>query len=67
MTFLQVSERKDMTALFSNVLEYCSGYRLDKLKRDIKDNIDEPYIKSFLEFAEINVDNLDNHGLLRVL
>ncbi|CAI2194524.1 2438_t:CDS:2, partial [Funneliformis geosporum] len=44
---------------------YCSvklGRRLDKLKKDIKDNKDEQYIKSFLEFlksSEINADNLD--------
>ncbi|RHZ89759.1 hypothetical protein Glove_11g76 [Diversispora epigaea] len=62
MTFTQASERKDVITLFFNVLEYCSvklGYRLDKLKRDIKNDKDKPYIKAFLEFAGINVDNLD--------
>ncbi|RIA79396.1 hypothetical protein C1645_846284 [Glomus cerebriforme] len=65
MTFVQATERKDVSALFFNVLEYCSvklGRRWDKLKKDIKDNEDEPYIKSFLEFlksSEINVDNLN--------
>ncbi|RIA79752.1 hypothetical protein C1645_844857 [Glomus cerebriforme] len=63
--FEQVAEKKDVFALFSNVLEYCSvklGRRLNKLKKDIKDNKSKPHIKSFLEFLEsyeINVDNLD--------
>ncbi|GBB94056.1 hypothetical protein RclHR1_22830002 [Rhizophagus clarus] len=54
-----------MHALFVNVLKYCSDKlerRLVKLKKDIWDNKDEPYIKSFLEFLksyEIDVDNLD--------
>ncbi|RIA81605.1 hypothetical protein C1645_864437 [Glomus cerebriforme] len=65
MIFEQAAERKDVFALFSNVLEYCSvklGCRLNKLKKDIKDNKGKSHIKSFLEFLEsyeINVDNLD--------
>jgi hypothetical protein len=65
ITFKQATKRKDVSALFFNVLEYCSvkfGCRLDKLKRDIKDNKDKLYIKSFLEFlesSEINIDNLN--------
>ncbi|CAB4443075.1 unnamed protein product [Rhizophagus irregularis] len=65
MTFEQAAERKDVFALFYNVLEYCSvklERRLNKLKKDIKNNKDQSHIKSFLEFlesSEINVDNLD--------
>ncbi|PKB98174.1 hypothetical protein RhiirA5_431799 [Rhizophagus irregularis] len=65
MTFEQATKRNDVAALFFSVLEYCSvklGKRLEKLKRDIENNKDKPYIKSFLEFLEssgINVDNLD--------
>ncbi|EXX72171.1 hypothetical protein GLOIN_2v1762039 [Rhizophagus irregularis DAOM 181602=DAOM 197198] len=65
ITFEQAAERKDVFALFYNVLEYCSvklGRRLNKLKKDIKNNKHQPHIKSFLEFlesSEINVNNLD--------
>ncbi|GES86033.1 hypothetical protein GLOIN_2v1762039 [Rhizophagus clarus] len=72
MSFVQASKRKEMAVLYFNIMEYCSvklRSRLDKLKRDIKYNKDESYIKSFLEFAVINVDKLDEIdeylGLLR--
>ncbi|CAG8623202.1 10588_t:CDS:2 [Funneliformis mosseae] len=61
MTFEQATKRKDMSTLFFNVFEYCSvkfRHRLDKLKRDIKDNNDEPHIKSFLEFLESSEINI---------
>ncbi|GBC32128.2 uncharacterized protein OCT59_012776 [Rhizophagus irregularis] len=65
MKFVQATEREDVPYLILNVFEYCSEKlrrRLDKLKKDIRNNKDESYTKSFLEFleaSEINVGNLD--------
>ncbi|PKK66035.1 hypothetical protein RhiirC2_785327 [Rhizophagus irregularis] len=65
MKFVQATEREDVPDLILNVFEYCSEKlrrRLDKLKKDIRNNKDESYTKSLLEFleaSEINVGNLD--------
>ncbi|CAI2165220.1 5271_t:CDS:1 [Funneliformis geosporum] len=67
MTFEQAIERDDVAALCYNVLEYCSvklGSRLNKLKRDISNNKDKPYINSFLEFAKVdNLDEMDEYDI----
>jgi hypothetical protein len=55
-------KRKDVKSLFSDVKKYCSEKfktRFEKLKNDITDNQNKPYIKSFIDYASTEVESLD--------
>ncbi|CAG8641663.1 3058_t:CDS:2 [Funneliformis mosseae] len=59
-------EREDVGNLFGRVLEYCSAKidnRFEKLKGDIKDDIknnkQDPHIRTFMDYANINAKNID--------
>ncbi len=60
-------EREDVGNLFVDVLEYCSAKidtRFNKLKDDIKKDIinnqQNQHIRSFMDYASINAENIDN-------
>lgn len=64
MTFVEATKRKDVSALFFHILEYCSvklENRLKKLKKDKRIIKTNHILNTFLEFLKlnINVDNLD--------
>ncbi|RIA80699.1 hypothetical protein C1645_838242 [Glomus cerebriforme] len=59
-------EREDVRSLFEDVLNYCSDKlftRFEKLindiKKDIINNQQNYHIKSFMDFASINAENID--------
>ncbi|RIA79916.1 hypothetical protein C1645_745603 [Glomus cerebriforme] len=55
-------KRDDVDSLFEDVIEFCSeklNTRFEKLKKDITDNQHQQHIKSFIDYASIKVENLD--------
>ncbi|RIA98486.1 hypothetical protein C1645_731700 [Glomus cerebriforme] len=58
----EVWKREDVKGLFKDIMKFCSTKlktRFEKLKKDIINNQHEPYIKSFLDYASIEIESLD--------
>jgi hypothetical protein len=69
MTWKDAFDKDDMLALSDSVIEYCSEKfknRLGKLKRDIREDKNDQYIKSFLKYASNSVD-INHYGANKLI
>lgn len=62
ITLKEAWKREDVKSLFRGVMKYCSAKldtRFEKLKKDIINSQQNQYIRSFIDYASIDVENID--------
>lgn len=60
--FRKALDREDVKGLFEDVMEYCSAKlksRFEKLKKDIIDHRNDRCVRSFINTASIDIENID--------